>query len=113
MVPLLQITTNAGPGASGLPTAIDTSFTWSPKIKGFSRFKAVDKVLTVKANVHTPLDGAPPSFKIQGVPGAFKLDLFDVIAVSFGGLSFTAESGRKADVTAGAVKVAFEGPLDS
>lgn len=68
-------------------------------------------MLTVTANVHAPLDGTPPSFKIQGVLSAFKLDLFDVIAVSFGGLSFTAESGRKADVTAGAVKVAFEGPL--
>jgi hypothetical protein len=43
--------------------------------------------------------------------GAFVLDLAGVIAVSFTGLSFTADSGRKMDVTAGTVKVAFQGSL--
>ena len=111
VVPLPQLTNTAGSGASSLPKAIDTSFTWSPKIKKFGPFTPGDTLLTVTANVHAPLDGTPPSFKIQGVLGAFTLDLFDVIAVSFSGLSFTAVSGRKADVTAGDVKVAFEGSL--
>jgi len=45
------------------------------------------------------------------VLGKFVLDLFNVIKISFEGLSFTAVSGQKVDVVAGNVKVSFEGPL--
>ena len=116
-VPLPQLTHNNVPSAAGLPAlpslpkAIDTTFNWSPRIQEFGPFKPGDKLLTVAAHVHVPLDGTAPSFKIQGVLGKFVLDLFDVIEVSFGGLSFTAESGQKVDVTAGNVKVSFKGPL--
>jgi len=116
-VPLPQLTNNNVPSAPSLPAlpslpkAVDTTFNWSPKIQEFGPFKPGDKLLTVSANVHVPLDGTAPSFKIQGALGKFVLDLFDVIKISFTGLSFTAVSGQKVDVTAGNVKVSFEGPL--
>jgi len=113
-VPLPQLTNNNVPSVPDLPSvpkAVDTTFTWSPKIKEFGPFKPGDKLLTVSANVHVPLDGTAPSFKIQGVLGKFVLDLFNVIKISFEGLSFTAVSGQKVDVVAGNVKVSFEGPL--
>lgn len=94
-----------------LPTAIDTTLTWSPHLQSSPPFTALDKFLSVTATVHIPLDGGEPSFKIVGTLGKIGLDLASIIHVGFGGLTFSASSGEKPDVTAGGVEVLFEGPL--
>ncbi len=97
-----------------LPTAIDTTLTWSPHLQDFAPFKALDKFLSVTATVHIPLDGSSdPSFSIVGTLGKIGIDLADIIYVGFAGLVFKASSGEKPDVTVPdpGVEVMFEGPL--
>ena len=95
-----------------LPTAIDVSLTWSPRVRNSGPFKALDKFLTVVAKVHIPLDGSSsPSFSILGTLGKIGLDLASVIYVGFGGLQFSVSDGQKPDVKVGDVEVTFEGPL--
>ncbi len=94
-----------------LPTALDTTLTWSPHLQSSPPFIALDKFLSVTATVHVPFDGSDPSFKIVGTLGKIALDLASIVHVGFGGLTFSASSGEKPDVTAGGVEVLFEGPL--
>jgi hypothetical protein len=98
---------------TNLPAAIDTTFTWAPHLKAdpLNIFQPGDQFLSVSATIHLPLDGSSPSFGITGTLGKFTLSLFNVIGVAFGGLTFTAKSDQKPDVTAGDVKVGFLGPL--
>lgn len=94
-----------------LPTAIDTTLTWTPHLQSSPPFTALDKFLSVTATVHIPLDGSEPSFSIVGTLGKIGIDLASIIHVGFGGLTFSVSSGEKPDVKAGAVDVLFEGPL--
>ncbi len=97
-----------------MPTAIDTTLTWSPHLQDFAPFKALDKFLSVTATIHIPLDGSSdPSFSIVGTLGKIGIDLADIIYVGFAGLTFSASSGQKPDVTVPdpGVVLQFEGPL--
>ncbi len=59
----------------------------------------------------TPLDGAEPSFVVDGRLSNFALDLLDIVVVTFDSLLFHVERGKKADLSVEGVHVEFVGAL--
>lgn len=115
-----------------LPDAVETSFEWNPDvapntddagnpIPGGPPAPIVTTVnsgdptkstrLNVKANMRAPLDGAEPSFVVDGRLSNFALDLLDIVVVTFDSLLFHVERGKKADLSVEGVHVEFVGAL--
>src|SRR5271166_1354214 len=115
-----------------LPDAVETSFEWNPDvapntddagnpIPGGPPAPIVTTVnsgdptkstrLNVKANMRAPLDGAGPSFVVDGRLSNFALDLLDIVVVTFDSLLFHVERGKKADLSVEGVHVEFVGAL--
>jgi hypothetical protein len=124
----------AGDVANGLqiPKQIQIAFKWDPEVDSFGSFKlksGADKkdILSLTSLLLIPIkppviDASDPTNSKPPMPGEpsyivtarlqnFILDLFDIIAITVNSVSFTKESGKKADVSADIESMEFEGPL--
>lgn len=107
---------------SKLPEALETKLSWKPLVKdaplGVLHFKnAPDKSLALDATLLTKLQaGGEPTFEILGELTNFDLNLFGTgaahfITVKFKKLSFSAKTGKKANVDVDIEDVTFHGAL--
>ena len=105
--------------ATSAPVAAITRLVWKPRIKDaadlvgdFFKFKRGDRgQLYLTTTLTTPLDGAPPTYAIDGVMERFTLEFVESLRITFGKLSFHALGGQKPDVSAEGVDLEFIGPL--
>lgn len=107
-----KLTTRLDAARKGVVTTID----WTPKVKDFVPFK-FDQNGTTAFGLHTELfagldagGGATASFEVEGELTNFAVGLA-VIEVYFAKLTFTAGSGKAADVDPSIAGVVFIGPL--
>ncbi|PEJ17846.1 hypothetical protein CN675_15900 [Bacillus toyonensis] len=104
--------------------AIETRYLWKPSIENheteFFKFIAA-KVdtgfehaaqLSINVQMVTAPDGSPPTFMILGKLQEFALDFANAMMLKFSALKFTAENGKKMDVSAEGLDLVFKGPLE-
>ncbi|WP_448160762.1 hypothetical protein [Bacillus cereus] len=105
--------------------AIETRFFWKPVVKdadkvpffkfltqgGTTGFKN-NAQLTLDAQMVTPPDGRPPTYRTLGNLKEFALEFANAMLLKFTLLRFTAENGKKMDVTAEGLDLVFKGPLE-
>ena len=94
-------------------TFVDTTVTWNPRLKGDKAGLFVpgdtENGMTVRVCLHTPLDGSPPSSRIEAEIRNFEIQLLPThgfIAVPFETMRLRMQSGQKMDVE---VKLAGDG----
>jgi hypothetical protein len=110
-----------------LPDKVETTLHWQPDLQILNNnvsstdppatdpahiiITTPDTVLTIDAQIVSPLDGNDPTFTVQGTLTNFGLNLLSVIVVTFDKLQFTVNPGKKPDVSTEGVNVEFVGPL--
>jgi hypothetical protein len=101
------------------PPAIETSYLWKPEITNpISGILNVEDVfdtkgdLLLRARLLTMLDGSKSIMTIFGRLRNFALNFAGVLSLKVRSLSFTAEQGKKMDLTAEGVELVFSGPLE-
>jgi hypothetical protein len=107
-----------------LPDKIQTTLHWQPALQILNNntshtdpppdvpiITTEETVLTIDAQIVSPLNGSEPTFTVQGSLTNFGLNLLSVIVVTFDQIRFTVEQGKKPDVTTEGVNVEFVGPL--
>lgn len=116
-VPLLKvrpITISRIPGIPGIP-AVEARYLWAPKIKSptesFGFLKVDDAVLVLDSRTVTLDDGSGSTATLLGELRNFSLTFAKIISLTMRSLKFSAETGRKPDVTAEGFGVEFLGPL--
>ncbi|MGO4886117.1 hypothetical protein ACJ2A9_00020 [Anaerobacillus sp. MEB173] len=107
--------------------AIETRYLWKPSIKNwpddknaFFRFitqKEVtgfrnDAQLSINVQMVTAPDGSPPTYMVLGKLQEFALEFVGAMLLKFSELRFTAENGKKMDVSAEGLDLIFQGPLE-
>lgn len=106
--------------------AIETRYLWKPSIEnwpkdgaGFFRFIAKGDTgfehaaqLSINVQMVTAPDGSPPTYMILGKLQEFALDFANAMMLKFSALKFTAENGKKMDVSAEGLDLVFKGPLE-
>jgi hypothetical protein len=107
--------------------AIETRFFWKPVIQDFRDplvpfFHFLTQTadtgfrnpaqLSINAQMVTAPDGRPPTYRILGNLTEFALDFANAMMLKFTLLRFTAENGKKMDVTAEGLDLVFKGPLE-
>jgi hypothetical protein len=104
-------------------SAVETRYLWKPVIRDFGPLKTEEGLeengfpdrgaqLILDALLTTPLDGAPPTYRVTGRFLNFALDFAEVLKVTFAELSFASQDGKKPDVSAEGVELRFQGPLE-
>ena len=100
----------------GRPWATETRYLWKPVLGVTSPTTSLIDVenaeLVLQARQVTPLDGTAPTTEVRGELRSFELDFLDVVVVHMDRFAFVALPGRKPDVTAEGVTMAFKGPLE-
>ncbi|AZJ20076.1 hypothetical protein CT694_10380 [Bacillus wiedmannii bv. thuringiensis] len=105
---------------------METRFLWKPSIENwedpvtkFFRFIAKGETgfehpaqLSINVQMITASDGIPPTFMVRGKLQEFALDFVDAMLLKFSALRFTAENGKKMDVSAEGLDLVFKGPLE-
>ncbi|MFB9651665.1 hypothetical protein [Pseudarthrobacter oxydans] len=111
-VPLLKVRPIITP--AGLP-AVEARYLWSPAIKSptgpFGFLKVDDAVLVLDSRTVTFDNGTGSTATLLGELRNFSLEFAEVISLTMHLLKFSAETGRKPDVTAEGFGVDFLGPL--
>ncbi|PEC22863.1 hypothetical protein [Bacillus cereus] len=108
--------------------AIETRYLWKPSIKNwpddekaFFRFIAqratglgstATAQLSINVQMVTAPDGSPPTYKVLGKLQEFALDFANAMMLNFSALRFTAENGKKMDISAEGLDLVFKGPLE-
>ncbi|PHA28020.1 hypothetical protein [Bacillus wiedmannii] len=103
--------------------AIETRYLWKPSIEnhGTEFFKFIAKgdtgfehaaQLSINVQMVTAPDGSPPTYMILGKLQEFALDFANAMMLKFSALKFTAENGKKMDVSAEGLDLVFKGPLE-
>jgi hypothetical protein len=92
---------------------VDTTVTWNPQLKKDSNGLFVpadtENGMTVRVYLHTPLDGSPPTSRVEAEIRNFEIQLLPThgfIAVPFETMRLRMQSGQKMDVE---VKLAGDG----
>jgi len=104
------------------PTAAETRFIWKPALLpvyklGIFALEMQDigfpnpAQLVVQARMVAPFDGTPSTFAIDGRLTEFAFNFAGAMQLKFVSLSFRTESGKKMDVSADGMDLAFAGPL--
>lgn len=104
--------------------AIETRYLWKPSIenheteffkfivaKGDTGFEHAAQ-LSINVQMVTAPDGSPPTYMILGKLQEFALDFANAMMLKFSALKFTAENGKKMDVSAEGLDLVFKGPLE-
>lgn len=104
--------------------AIETRYLWKPSIenheteffkfivaKGDTGFEHAAQ-LSINVQMITAPDGSPPTYMILGKLQEFALDFANAMMLKFSALKFTAENGKKMDVSAEGLDLVFKGPLE-
>lgn len=106
-----------------LPNQIVTNLAWKPDVKDWSigfatvHFTAPDdqahpEHLELDVTITTPLTGGgSPDATVEGHMRSFDLTLFNVIGLHFVSVDFTAQVGKKLDMSANLGTIQFEGDL--
>ncbi|MGI8384138.1 hypothetical protein [Robertmurraya sp. P23] len=103
--------------------AIETRLLWKPEIKDFTL--GIFSFLTLKGKTNFPNDaqlsinvqmvtapnGSPPTYIIIGTLREFALDFAKAMMLRLSTLRFTAENGKKMDISAEGLDLVFNGPL--
>ena len=107
--------------------AVETRFLWKPSVKNWpdtanpffrfvakrvSGFESTDAQLSINVQMVTAPDGSPPTYKLLGKLQDFALDFANAMLLNFSALRFTAENGKKMDVSAEGLDLVFKGPLE-
>ncbi|PEW06542.1 hypothetical protein [Bacillus cereus] len=107
--------------------AIETRFLWKPSIQNWpddpnAPFQFITQrntglgstaaQLSINVQMVTAPDGSPPTYKILGKLQDFALDFATAMLLNFSVLRFTAENGKKMDVSAEGLDLVFQGPLE-
>ncbi|MEV5054342.1 hypothetical protein [Arthrobacter sp. LAR12-1-1.1] len=111
-VPLLKVRPLTT--AAGIP-AVEARYLWSPAIQCptglFDFLKVDDAVLVLDSRTVTFDDGSGSTATLLGELRNFSLEFAGIIRLTMDLLKFSAETGRKPDVTAEGFGVEFLGPL--
>ncbi|PES11095.1 hypothetical protein [Bacillus cereus] len=106
--------------------AIETRYLWKPNIEnwgdtaGFFRFLAKrgdttfehDAQLSINVQMITTPNGSPPTYLVLGKLKEFALEFVEAMLLKFDELRFTADNGKKMDVSAEGLDLVFKGPLE-
>ncbi|MCC2327359.1 hypothetical protein [Bacillus wiedmannii] len=107
--------------------AIETRFLWKPSIQNWPNdpnapFRFITQrntgpgstaaQLSINVQMVTAPDGSPPTYRILGKLQDFALDFATAMLLNFSVLRFTAENGKKMDVSAEGLDLVFQGPLE-
>jgi hypothetical protein len=104
------------------PAAIETTYLWKPAIQPVTIdiltlqtsgvFPDANADLLLRARLLTLLDGGKSVMTIFGRLRNFALDFADILSLNVRSLSFSAEQGKKVDLSAEGVDLIFRGPLE-
>jgi hypothetical protein len=111
-IPVPVVRTREVPSGAA-PRAVETRYLWKPPLRSNALLAFGDtSTLVLDARTLTPLDGGEATSEVRGELRRFSLRLAGVAEVTIERLAFTASSGRKPDLTAEGLVVAFTGPLE-
>jgi hypothetical protein len=97
--------------------SLRTTYVWSTSgngLRNYELFQPNGSVFSIESIVETPLNGAAPTFQLEGKLTDFTVTLLpglELVALHFSSLRFTAVKGEKPDVSVDLKKFEFKGIL--